>query len=279
MIHNFEIISSLMMGTYEKDISAFGDDFLTHTIEQRIKETGTQELNLYHDYLKMNPDEAKVLSDSLLINYSRFFRETMTFSVLEMVVLPNIIDEMSDGSELRIWSSGCSRGQEAYSIAILLTELADTSGKEIRFRIFATDLSKSMLNEANTGVYDFDAVQNVRLKHLEKYFTKVGNKYILSSRIKQNVHFSLYDILNHDTIHPPESIFGDFDLVICSNLLIYYKPEFQKTILHRLRQSLAPDGYLVLGEAEHMLAQHIDKLQPVSTRTPIFRSKQRRKFL
>jgi len=277
MVHEIEVISSLMLESYEIDISAFGEAFLMRTIEQRMKTTGTDDFHNYHDYLKANADEAKMLSDSLLINYSRFFRETMTYSLIESAVLPNILEE-KNGGELRIWSTGCSRGQEAYSIAILLCELAADSGKEIRFRIFATDISQSVLDSASAGVYDFDAVQNLRLKQLEKYFTKVGNKYILSQKIKQHVHFSLYDILDQDTIHPPESIFGDFDLVICSNLLIYYKPIHQQAILHRLRQSLAPNGYLVTGEAERMLVQPGERLQPVSALAPIFRNKQRRKF-
>ncbi|MGB7595567.1 MAG: protein-glutamate O-methyltransferase CheR [Erysipelotrichaceae bacterium] len=277
MVHEIEVISSLMLESYEIDISAFGEAFLVRTIEQRMKTVGTDDYQNYHDYLKVNADEAKTLGESLLINYSRFFRETMTFCLLENFVFPNMVDE-KNGGELRIWSTGCSRGQEAYSIAILLKELADESGKEIRFRIFATDISQSVLDSACAGVYDFDAVQNIRLKHLEKYFTKVGNKYILSHKIKQHVHFSHYDILDPDTVHPPESIFGDFDLVICSNLLIYYKPIHQQAILHRLKQSLAPNGYLVTGEAERMLVQPGEKLQAVSAIAPIFRNKQRRKF-
>lgn len=278
MVQEIEVISSLMLETYGKDISAFGESFLLRTIEQRRKMTGIIDFEKYHDYLKANTDEAKALSDALLVNYSRFFRETMTYSLLENTVLASIIEEKAEGSELRIWSTGCSRGQEAYSIAILLNELADESGKEIRFRIFATDIAESMLEAAIAGVYDFDAVQNIRLKHLEKYFTKVGNKYIIAQRIKQNVHFSLYDILDQDTVHPPESIYGDFDLVICSNLLIYYEPELQQAILHRLGQSLAPKGYLVTGEAERMLVEPGEKLQPVMAFAPIFRNKQRRKF-
>jgi chemotaxis protein methyltransferase CheR len=265
-----------MRDKYEKDISAFGPGFLAKTIQRRLSETGLEDIDAYCAFLTNNAEEADTLNRSLLISYSVFFRESMTFSMLEDLVFPSILNERKKDDEIRIWSVGCASGQEAYSMAILLEEISHSIGKAIRYRICATDISESELALGTEGVYDYNALLNVKLKHLDKYFAKNGKSYAISPDIKRHIHFSNYDIRDEGTGHPPECIYGDFDLVMCSNLLIYYNPDQQRSILKKLHRSLAPKGYLVIGEAERLLVETNMKLFPMTTSSTIFENSKRR---
>jgi chemotaxis protein methyltransferase CheR len=265
-----------MRDMYEKDISVFGPGFLAKTIQRRLGETGIDNIDVYCAFLNHNAEEADALNRSLLISYSVFFRESMTFSILEDFVFPSILNERKTDGEIRIWSVGCASGQEAYSMALLLEEISRSIGKEIRYRICATDISESELASGTAGVYDHNALWNVKLKYLDKYFIKSGKSYAISEDIKRHIHFSNYDILDEGTGHPPECIYGDFDLVMCSNLLIYYNSDQQRSILKKLRQSLAPQGYLAIGEAERLLIEPGMKLIPIIASGAVFGNSKRR---
>jgi chemotaxis methyl-accepting protein methylase len=161
-----------------------------------------------------------------------------------------IASKQKNGTEIRVWSAGCAAGQEAYSVAILLDEMTADLAEKVSFRIFATDRSYSELDYAKKGVYDAAALRNVRLKHLEKYFSKNNDSYVLNDRLKKMVNFSLFDLFDQSSISPPASIYGDFDIVFCSNLLFYYRPETRQLVLDKVSRSLSAEGVLVTGEAE-----------------------------
>lgn len=205
------------------------------------------------------------------ISYSEFFRETIAYAILEQVILPQIVKKKRVEREIRIWSAGCANGQEAYSMAILLSDLIESSGRNIRFRIFATDISEEALINGRAGVFSENAVQNVKVKHLNKYFIKEGKSYTVIPKLKQYIHFANYDLLDRSTINLPESIYGDFDIVICGNVLIYYKEDAQKAIINKLLLAMAEDGYLVVGETEKFLVENATKLQVVNPNTSVFK--------
>jgi chemotaxis protein methyltransferase CheR len=149
-------------------------------------------------------------------------------------------------------------GQEAYSIAILLDELAVTRGRPMSFRIFATDWSEHELAAARAGVYDEATLQNVRLKHLCRYFTRHDETYHIVPGLRDYVDFSFHDLLDRRRASPTASIYGDFDVVFCNNLLFYYRPDARQYILTQLYRALSPQGYLVTGEAERAIVEKTD---------------------
>jgi len=164
-----------------RDISVYDEGFLLKSLEKRLAETGAGTLQAYCALLRVKPSEGELFFSSLGISYSEFFRNPLTFSVLEQLVLPALISELerTGRKELRVWSAGCAAGQEAYSLAILLTELAARRGQAFSFRIFATDISETGLAAARAGVYDGAALKNVRLEHLNKYFSRQDGSYAL----------------------------------------------------------------------------------------------------
>ncbi len=224
----------------------------------------------YVEHLKTNAPEADSYFRSLYITYTQFFREPLLFAYLEQKYIPNLIRQAPEGSELRIWSAGCSSGQEPYSLAILFHEQIKTAGKGLRFRIFATDVSAEALATAKGSVYSADEMQNVRLRHIQAYFTEKGDRYAVASSIKEQVNFSYYDLLDTVSANPPDSIFGNFDLVCCNNLLMYYKKETRMFILRKIERSLAPTGMLTVSEAERSFIKNSTDFQPVSTPVAVF---------
>ena len=255
------------------DISMYDESFLLKSLGKRWIATGVKTAAAYLRYLEENSTEAAGFYNSLNINYSEFFRNPLTFALLEQWILPRLISQKAVGGEIRVWSAGCSSGQEAYSIAMLLDKLTTSGAKPIRVRIFATDTSQSALALARDGVYDKNTVQNVRLKELHNYFTAKGDTYTIASRLRERVNFSTYDLLDQSSANPPESIYGDFDIVFCSNLLFYYKPDIRHSILQKVQHSMSGMGYLVTGEAERAFVEKIDRLQLVAPPAAIFQIK------
>jgi len=261
----------LMKEKCHYDLSIYNHDFIDKSLERRRIDLGIPTIPAYVDYLFENDNEAVTLYRSLSITYTQFFRDPVTFAFLEQTVLPSLLSHKQDGDEFRVWSAGCATGQEAYSLAILLSEMLATQGKKVRFRIFATDSNDAVLLEAKKGVYAIDTMQNVRLKQLSRYFQKSGDSYLVHPDLKKHISFSRYDLLDPASINPSESIYGDFDLVICCNLLIYYSQDTQRFIIDRLVKSVSPTGALVTGEAERGLVERWSPLPMISPQVPIFK--------
>ncbi len=234
---------------YGRDLGCYETSFLAKALKARLDLTHLEEED-YPAYLAAHSEEAASFVASLTITYSEFFRDTLSFSLLEHVVLPSIADSKDENTEIRIWSAGCAGGQEAYSLAILLDELAVLHSRKIHYRIFATDLSEQNLEAARRGVYDPSALRNVSLGRMEKYFARLGDSYSILPELREHLAFSRHDLLDVHATVPTESIFGEFDLVLCCNLLFYYARDIRNGILDRLLKSTSHDGYLITGEAE-----------------------------
>ncbi|MEI6131199.1 MAG: CheR family methyltransferase [Bacillota bacterium] len=253
-IETLEIIK-ILKHTYDLDVSMFAESFVEKTLHNRIHST-TQEINVYFSNLVSgNKEEAILLRESLQNNFSDFFRDSSVFAQLERKILPKLIEENKNQREIRVWSAGCSTGQEPYSIAMLLEDYMSFNGEEFRYRIIATDNSETALEYGRNGEYLTSEIQNLKLKHINKYFTEQGENHLISEKIRDNVKFYTYDVLDQSSVSPYESVFGDFDLVICCNLLIYYKQDIQKFIINKLANSLSDSGYLILGNAEQNLVR------------------------
>lgn len=206
----------------------------------------------YFKLIEISLEEATLFVNSLQISYSEFFRNPLTYSVLERIVLPSMLQRQKEGkrNELRIWSAACAAGQEPYSLAILLGEISKHTNIKRNYRIFATDQSELQVNEAQQGKYLAADLNNVTLKRVNDWFDKKGDTYVVKQKLKNNIDFSVFDLFDQKFSSPPASIFGEFDLVVCANLLFYYKNEDRKKIIAKAGSCLAKGGYLVTGEVE-----------------------------
>lgn len=227
-------------------------------IKTRLSKLGISRVQDYINALETDQEEWQTLINCLTINVSEFFRNPLTFEVLAEIVLPALMirKHKTPCPCIRVWSSGCACGEEPFSMAILLKDFFKKTNRSFDVRIFGTDIDCSVLKKAGRGTFDTEQLENVKLKHLNRYFTRNAAHYQLDPCILDMVSFSYYDILDTRTYVPPESVFGNFDLVLCRNLLIYFQQESRTRIFDKLFRALASGGYLVLGEAEWLPEQY-----------------------
>ena len=234
------------------NFSGYRTSMLERRVSQRFPLIKCNDYNEYLHYLQENLDELDNLLDVLTINVSRFFRDTLAFEYIADRVLPAIVHQKKESLDrsLRIWSAACAMGEEPYSAAILVHEFIEKEALKLDINIFATDIDDKILKKAQKAAYPFESIKNVKYRLLKKYFTSEGESFQLVPNIRDMVSFSIYDILDKKSYAPPESIFGNFDMVFCRNVLIYFNMEYQDLIFDKLYRSLTQHGYLVLGEAE-----------------------------
>ncbi len=268
-------VIALLREAHGRDLALFDEAFLAKSLQRRMDGAGLADWPAYLDRLAQDGAEAQALFASLNIGYSEFFRDPLAFAMLEQVLLPGLLQQKQQSGQagLRVWSAGCAAGQEAWSIAILLDEQNTEHGQPLPFRIFATDSAETALAEAREGVYDAASVQQLRLKHLRRYFTVTGDAYRLSPALKAHVDFSVFDLLAEGSNSPVAAIYGDFDLVFCCNLLFYYRPEVRQRILDRLVRALRPGGYCVTGEAEREIVARQTGLHAVAPPAAVFQKR------
>jgi len=235
-----------------KDLSTFDKDFFRQTLEKRTRETGFRNAKGYYNFIKEHTEEVVKLIKSFNITYSEFFRDPLILALLKQWVLPSFFTKRDnfEKKEIRIWSAAAAAGQEAYTMAMLIDHMKMFSHSKITAHIFATDICMSEIEKAKDGFYPADQLQKVPLKYLNEYFYPHGKGYKLISRIRESVDFSTYDILDTKTISPPDSIYGSFDLIYCSNLLIYYNTRTRNKIVQKLKKNLTNDGLLMTGNSE-----------------------------
>ena len=237
-----DIIFKLLSRRTGVDFSQYKQSTILRRVDKRIETLRLPDLKNYYQYIKKQPFEIDRLFETVLIGVTEFFRDKDDFAALSEQ-LTNIMNQKSKDDSLRVWSVGCSTGQEAYSIAIAIQELFEERDSNFQLQIFASDIDERALNTARKGVFDSEAVASLRPEILEKYFNKVDDGYEVKKTIKQHILFSRHDITND----PP---FVKQDLVICRNLLIYFNNHLQKEALHAFNYALNPNGLLFLGKSE-----------------------------
>lgn len=252
------------------DLSVYEENFLNKSIQNRCNFCGNITLDEYQNFLIDNQNEAANLFNALLVNYSEFFRNPLTFALLEQWIIPNLIKVNSKGQEIRVWSAGCASGQEPYSVAMIFEKYKSKLSINFRYRIFATDISSNELIAGQQGIYSEEQISNIKIGQIKEYFAKEDNNYRIIDKIRKNVSFSKYDLLDANSSFPHESIFGDFDLVLCSNLLFYYREELQGVILRKMMFSMAEHGFLITGEAERHSVHKRTGLQMIMPPAPVF---------
>ncbi len=202
-----------------------------------------ESLDEYAVHLNSNPKDMDRLLTDLLIRVTEFNRDPAVFSSLRQLLKTYMVGR-SNKEPFRVWVAGCSTGEEAYSIAIMLLGLNEAQDGPIDFKIFATDISAISIDYARKGCYSLDQLSNLCQAQREKYFSRTkSNEWVVNTDVRESVFFSVHDLLND---HP----FARLDLVVCRNVFIYFDKEFQEKALESFLFGLQPNGILVLGSAE-----------------------------
>jgi two-component system, chemotaxis family, CheB/CheR fusion protein len=246
------------------DFSLYKTNTLHRRIARRMAASQTNDLEQYITHLQKTPDEIEALFQDLLIGVTSFFRDPEAFRALEEQVIPTLCAHKPEGTVIRVWSPGCSSGEEAFSIAILLKEYLEKSAGNFKIQIFATDIDSQAIAVARAGVYSSSITEVISPKRLERFFTTEagGQNYRIHKDIRDLIVFSEQDVIKD----PP---FSKIDLISCRNLLIYMSGELQKKLIPILYYALNPGGFLFLGRSE-TVGEFSDMFDPFSPKLMLF---------
>lgn len=234
----------VLLRNYTKhDFSVYKTSTLRRRIERRMNVQQIQAADRYLAFLREHSYERDLLFQELLIGVTSFFRDPEAFEVLATQALPELLATRADTQTIRVWVPGCSTGEEAYSLAILLREGLERLDKQCPVQIFATDLSGPAIEKARTGLFPDGIAIDVRPERLERYFLKEEGGYRIRKGIREMVIFAQQDLLTD----PP---FTKLDLLSCRNLLIYLEASVQKQLVPLFHYVLNPGGLLFLGSSE-----------------------------
>ncbi len=227
------------------DFSQYKSSTIHRRIDRRMVVNGIETLEDYSKYLQQTPKEAEALFHDLLIGVTKFFRDPDAFEELQKETLSRLVSSKLLGDTIRIWVTGCSTGEEAYSLAILLLECMEAQQQFHAVQIFATDIDPRAIATARTGLYPSTIADDMTPERLANYFTEEPHE--IGFRIKKCVR-DLLVFSEHNLIKDPP--FSRMDLISCRNLLIYFGAELQKKIIPLFHYSLKQDGRLFLGNSE-----------------------------
>ena len=242
MVQVFSILRNVTNVNY----TYYKQTTILRRIERRIVVTHNRNLQEYVKYLSNNPDEARLLAKEVLIGVTSFFRDPDYFEVLKDRVIYDLVKNATPTDQLRVWVTGCSTGEEAYSIAILFAEVMDELGVRRDVKIFATDLDADSIAVAGRGIYGDNISEDVSVTRLSRYFTRKGNRYIVGHEIRKMIVFAQHNVFQD----PP---FGKLDLISCRNLLIYFQNILQRNLFAIFHMALNDRGYLFLGRSESVI--------------------------
>lgn len=212
-------------------------------IRRRMQLRSLETLTSYLDYMREHGEEAVELFNDLLITVTEFFRDHDVFTRIEEQIIPRLFDRKTSEDRLRVWSVGCSTGEEAYSLAILLLEEARKRDVHPQIQVFASDLHESALKRARDGIYPQEIATEVSKERLQRFFVKENGHYRVSREVRELVVFAPHNLLRD----PP---FSHLDLIVCRNLLIYLQRDVQQDVLALFHYALRSDGLLLLGTSE-----------------------------
>ena len=228
----------------------FGIDFSRYKVttvgrrlERRVGLKGLPDMAAYLEELRSNPAEQGALYQDLLIGVTRFFRDPEAFSIIEQSVIPEILSKVPVSEQIRVWVAGCATGEEAYSIALLFHEQMVKSGRPVNLKVLATDMHRMSLDAAATGIYGRDQLTHVDPDRRDRYFVETSAGYQVSPDLRQLVVFAPHNVMK-------DAPFTRMHLITCRNLLIYLRPDVQRSVLSLFHFGLASGGILVLGASE-----------------------------
>ena len=226
-----------------RDFTSYKRGTVRRRIERRLGVTQVADLPAYAQYLRSNPQEAPALLKDLLISVTNFFRDPKAFETLERLVIPRLFENKVAGGHVRVWVPACATGEEAYSIAMLLAEYADTLASPPSVQVFASDIDEEALQTARAGHYTLNDVADVSPERLRRFFVQHHGNFVIRREVRETVLFASHDLLKD----PP---FSRLDLVSCRNLLIYFNAEGQSRAMSVFHFAMNPGGFLFLGGAE-----------------------------
>ncbi|MCX7023227.1 MAG: protein-glutamate O-methyltransferase CheR [Spirochaetes bacterium] len=245
---DFELYRKLIYDESGIHFSETNRSILESRLRERLRDKKLDSLRDYFSLITSNREELKTLLDSVTTNLTRFFRNQAHFDAMEKHVVPELlkVKQADAGHTLRIWSAGCSTGEEPFTIAMLLRETLPPSWK---FEIVASDISLKSLMVGKEGFYNDVRVQGIPDNYLAKYFEKKPTGYQIREDIKKSIRFDYHNLKN-------DSGLRNMDVVFCRNVLIYFDEVAQKASIERFWEAMAQKSFLFIGHSESLFGMN-----------------------
>jgi two-component system, chemotaxis family, CheB/CheR fusion protein len=247
------------------DFTGYKRSSLGRRIRRRMSTLGVHEFGVYRDVLEADAEEFGRLFDTILINVTSFFRDSDCWDLLRTEVVPDFVRRLRGDEPVRVWCPGCSSGEEAYSLAIVIAEVLGAEAFRERVKIYATDVDEDALRTARHGVYSAKALEALPEDLRERYFDRTGTSFEFRLDLRRQIIFGRHDVTRDAPI-------SHLHLLSCRNTLMYFNAATQRDILDRFHFALSDGGYLVLGRAEMLLGDG-QRFEAVSMPLRIFRAR------
>ena len=244
------------------DFTYYKRSTILRRIERRMLVTHSATLTEFAHLLGDSAEEVQTLVKEILIGVTNFFREPAFFEKLKYNAIYKIVERAKEEEPIRVWSAGCSTGEEAYSIAILFREVMEELNVKRDVKIFATDVDSRAIEQAGKGVFSENIIDDVTPTRLAKYFLKVGDQYQISKEIRRMIVFATHNMFSD----PP---FGKLDLICCRNVMIYFQPVMRRGLFAIFHQALKNGGFLFLGKSE-TAGEYVNLFKPVCSAEKIY---------
>lgn len=247
VVNTLQKVLQLLRNHTGHDFSLYKQNTIFRRLERRLHTHQLTNMEQYVQLLHTNPGEIDLLLQDMLIGVTKFFRDYPAFKLLEDKILPNLLKNKNKDKPLRIWVAGCSTGEEAYSLAIIIKEFMERSKarQPLKIQFYATDLDPDAIEKARKGIYFSNIAADISPERLQRYFTKQENIYQINQEIREVIVFAQHNLVS-------DPIFTKLDLLCCRNVFIYFKPELQKKLLPIFHYALNPEGVLFLGPSENI---------------------------
>ena len=244
------------------DFTYYKRSTILRRIERRMLVTHSATLTEFAHLLGDNAEEVQILAKEILIGVTNFFREPAFFEKLKYNAIYKIVEHAKEEEPIRVWSAGCSTGEEAYSIAILFREVMEELNVKRDVKIFATDVDSRAIEQAGKGIFSENIIDDITPARLAKYFLKVGDQYQISKEIRRMIVFATHNMFSD----PP---FGKLDLICCRNVMIYFQPVMRRGLFAIFHQALKNGGFLFLGKSE-TAGEYVNLFKPVCSAEKIY---------
>jgi len=243
---NFERVVDIIYKVAGISLSDRKEDMVYSRLARRLRKLGLNNFSEYLNFVSKDSDEQKAFVNALTTNLTHFFREEHHFDYIQTELLPHIFN--SKNNRVRVWSAGCSTGEEPYTLA-MVWENVKNKPTNADFKILATDLDTNVLELGRSGIYSVDKLAPVS-ENYQKWFSKTSecsaNQKQVSEQLKKYIHFKQLNLMQDWPMR------GPFQLIICRNVLIYFDKATQEKLIHRYYDLLEPNGCLILGHSESL---------------------------
>ncbi|MCX6621744.1 MAG: PAS domain-containing protein [Acidobacteria bacterium] len=250
------------------DFSQYKRSTIIRRVERRMAVHEVERMGDYVRYLQQNPADVEALFRDLLIGVTSFFRDQEPFALLQEQAIPQLLADKPAGAVVRVWVPGCSTGEEAYSLTILLQERMEELKQSFKLQVFATDIDRRAIEAARAGIYPASIADDIPPERLARFFSQEpgGSTYRIQKAIRDRVIFSEQDVIKD----PP---FSKLDLISCRNLLIYLGAELQKKLMPLFHYALNPGGMLFLGTSE-TVGEFVDLFATVDRKAKLYQRRE-----